>query len=369
MKLYLPMSFCFAFGAAACGDEPPAKPDPDAAVVVIPDAPPDAQVLPECETDCAEGGEVRLEYLEFPANDPVRVDRTRATAFFFGGASSQHMLPNIPGCTDMTGTAATTRWPLAQDTGRQYLDVGRVIISPSTASTARALEITKRVMGQGTTTTSTADDYYGSDFLDRQYLGGTWYFTGNSGSPSTPQALGTGQGGFNNVGRTYVTDDTKYDVTITGSASFPATVFEDVLYMPNRFPLIDPPQGDYNATGGSTAAYSLTAGAKTITYTVPTNTNVPAGETVDTLIAFTKGNPPVILCIEEGIDGSITIPANMVDIVRTTNNSGGAVTSGEANRFLRQHVVHQTRTSPDPVNRKRIDFLSVWCYNYPLWTP
>jgi hypothetical protein len=317
----------------------------DAPPVMI-DAP---EVLPECGVDCAEGGEVRLEYLEFPANDPVRIDRTRATAFFIGGASSHHTFPNIPGCTDYTGTNAMMNWPLAQDAGRQYLDVGRVLISPSTASTATSLEIAKRVMGQGTGPTA----YITSDFLDRQYAGGTWYFTGNSGA----------QGGLNNVGRKYVTDDTRYDVTITGSASMPPTVFKDVLYMPNRFPLLVPAQQDYSAPP---VAYSLVAGAATITYTVPTNTNLPAGETVDTLIAFTNANPPVILCIEEGIDGSITIPANMVNTVRTTL---GTVTSGETNRFLRQHVVHQLRTMPDENNRKRIDFLSVWCYNYPLWTP
>jgi hypothetical protein len=350
------MSLCLALGAtAACGDDSDNPPlGPDAKVFL--DAPPidiDAP-LPECDVDCAEGGEVRLEYLEFPTGNAT-ADRTRATAFFFGGASSYHTFPSIPGCTDMTPTAPT-KWPLAQDAGRTYLDVGNVIISGGPTP----IQVTKRVMGQGTGTTGTGDDYIASDFLDRQYAGGTWYFTGNSGS----QALNTGQGGLNNVGRLYVTDDTKYDVTITGGAAFPPTIFKDVLYMPNRYPLISPAQH-----ASTDQPLQLTAGALTITYTVPTNTNLPAGSEVDTLVAFTKVNPPVILCIEEGIDGSITIPANMVDTVRTATGGGGAGDTSGNNRFLRQHVVHNTRTMPDTANRKRIDFLSVWCYNYPFHTP
>jgi hypothetical protein len=270
-----------------------------------------------------EGGEVRWEYLEFDVGSTIATDRARATAFFFKGATPNYPLPDIPGCTHYPKglTPGTqTRWPLAQDPARQYLDVGQVIIT-----------------GGPVQYTVPAGAANGGDALGRTHAG-PWKYNG---------------GMLNNMGRNYITDNTTYDVILTGSSEWPAQVFNDVLYMPDYFPLISPAKG----SGGPTLVANTPF---EITYTAGANTAKPAGMEVDTLIAFTDGNPPLAICVEEGTDGSITIPAATVDyIIANKPVSGG--------RFLRQHVVHQLRelTNGTTHENKRIDFLSVWCYNYP----
>ncbi|MBA3457786.1 MAG: hypothetical protein H0T42_32185 [Deltaproteobacteria bacterium] len=285
------------------------------------DAPPDAQEF-TVDFESMEGGEVRLEYLQFPPGN-VPQTRARGTAFFYKGPSVHYPLPVIPGCTTYQENPPT-KWPLAQAANRQYLDVGQVIITGGPQQFNLAA---------GAVTTPPT-----KDFLDRAYTG-PWRFSS-----------------LNDMGRTFISDNTRYDVVLTGSAEWPAQIFEDVLYMPDAFPLISP--------AASVSPVPLVANTPlTITYQVPTNTQLPAGSTVDTLIAFTNGNPPVVICTEEGIDGSITIPAATVDLIRA------AVPGGS--RILRQHVVHNLRELTNGITHQnqRIDFLSVWCYNYPFSVP
>jgi hypothetical protein len=287
---------------ASCGD------DSSATIDAGTDAP------PKVNFQSYEGGEVRLEYLKFPpGNNPA--DRARATAFFYKGPKATYPLPDIPGCTKY-GPNEPARWPLAQAADREYLDVGEVIIS-----------------GGPTPLSIAAGNVPGSDFLDREYTG-PWRFSS-----------------LNDMGRTYISDNTVYDVTLTGSSEWPEQTFEDVLFMPDYWPLVSPDE--------TVTPVMLTENQPlTITYTPPTNSKLPAGMRVDTLIAFTNINPPSAICVEEGIDGSITIPADIINHV---------IASNPASRILRQHVVHQLRelTNGTVHENRRIDFLSVWCFNYP----
>ena len=247
---------------------------------------------------------------------PHRLGRPRSSTWARRYTSQ---FPTIPGSAPPGTLAEQTKWPLAQEVGREYIDVGQVIITNGPK--------------QLTVLPGTA----APDALGRTHT--TWDFSS-----------------LNNQGLTFIDFNSTYDVILTGSAEWPAQLFEDVLFMPDQFTLLTPDD--------TVTPVPLVAGTDlVITYTPPTNTNLPAGSRVDTLVAFTNGSPPSAICVEEGIDGSITIPAATVDAVRAV---------GVASKILRQHVVHNLRElndGDDAFTNKRIDFLSVWCYNYPFSIP
>jgi hypothetical protein len=336
----------------ACGDDDVTPPDARVDTQVV-DMPVDMATY-EVNFMSNEGGEVRWEYLDFnPGFIPgtatlgYDVDRARATAFFYKGPTGNSSagvkpLPAIPGCTHYAKLPPAMNdqhmnWPMYQDPTRQYLDVGQVIITGGP---------TQMILGTGATN--------GVDALDRMHT--TWDFSNITGND--------GMMGRNapNIGRTYISDNTVYDVILTGSSEWPAQIFNDVLYMPDYFTLIDPPATpagcDVNTPAPCAVALPARDTPLTITFTPGTNTNKPAGMEIDTLVAFVNGNPPVAICVEEGTDGSITIPGATINHVRDTGVSGS--------RILRQNVVHVLRelTNGTTHDNKRIDFISVWCYNY-----
>src|SRR5688572_7230445 len=104
--------FALSISLIGCGDDSNNNPaDPDAPVVV--DSPVDSPTVAPVDFFSNEGGEVRLEYLIFPAGAP-QANRLRATSFFWDGAEGAgfHPLPNVPGCTDFTlPDGAAVRWP------------------------------------------------------------------------------------------------------------------------------------------------------------------------------------------------------------------------------------------------------------------
>ena len=290
--------------------------------------------------DSFEGGEVRLEYLQFPPGNAT-VDRTRATAFFFKGTPVHYPFPVVPGCTRYTAAPPDT-WPIAQDPNRQYLDTGHVILTsangagygsgdPTGSAAPIPLDIPPGVVGA-------------KDFLDRQYTG-PWKSAVINGTVAVP------------VGHTYIHDHTPYNVEFTGSPEWPAQAFSTPLYMPDYFSLISP---DVN-----TVSVPLPAGQPmTFTFGEPTTQpGLPAGATVTTLVAFTNGNPPALLCVLDNTSGTLTVSAADIDFVRATVPGGG--------RLLRQNVVHQLRELTDGVTHqnRRIDFIGVWCFNYPFTVP
>jgi len=315
-----------------------------------------------------EGGEVRLEWMAFgSAFGPP--NRTRATAFFFKGTPVHYPFPTIPGCTryDTTSGTAPTLWPLAQDPNRQYMDVGHVIIAdadgagygsgdPTGATPPIPLDFPNGPMGKCSTTTTQACLGTGQagcptgetciapkDFLDRAYTG-PYKFSGIS---------------LSNFGHTYIHDHTAYNVTLTGSTEWPAQTFDKALYMPDYFTLTSP-----DASVDKVPLGAVGSGPMTFTFGEPASQpGLPPGAEVTTLLAFTNNNPPVLLCVLDSTSGSITVSADDMDYVRATVPGGS--------RLLRQNVVHQMRELTDGVTHthRRIDFISVWCYNYGFSVP
>ena len=310
-------------GIVGCGDDTSMPATPDAAVTPTPDAPPPTPDAPPAPVfkgyDADEGGEVRMEYVRFASG----LASTRVTNFLYSnpGTPRFHDYINITGCQDTTATMRT-KWPFAMSADRVYADPGEVLITggPSTLTVP-----TRNVMFK---------DPYGREHpADKAQF----FFGGAAASD----------------GATYLTEKTAYDVTFTGSADLPGQVFEDVMWMPADFAIIAPTIADGNA---------LTAGQpQTYTWTTPAN-GQPTGVEVQSLVAYTGANGPAVVCVEPN-DGSITVPANLVDVARTAYPAGGTLA-----RQTLTHVVRELNDDNGPTGR-RIDFVAVWCYATPFTVP
>ena len=313
----LPMAFAVVF---ACGDD--SKTTPDAPKPPV-DAPPDAMENPPLTLTDNEGGEIRLEWIsQYNPTALAHQTTARATAYFYKSMTpSKFPIPAFPGCVDMRDK---TKWPLAQG-AITHLDVGNVII----ASSGQDLVMTR---DQSTTPVCPGN----CDPFSRPHT--LWYRK----AANLPA----------NDADTFLPPNEKYDIIFTGSSEWPAQVIKGVPFMPERWTVTSPP---------TDMTTMLQAGTDlTLTYTPVTSSNLPPGYRVNTFVAFqgTGHAGPIVACQEEGTDGSITVPAAMVDILR-------AYTPG---RYVRQQLTHAlfelTDGAPKPVaERKRVDVLTIYCYN------
>ena len=309
------LASCLLVGAmapAACGDDDGAHADatPDIDARIIPDGP-----LPTCEgtLDCPEGGEVRVEIVNCPAGTcPNAADNaTRITSFFVSDADSGNtpdaFPPIAPGqCWDLS---ADDLWPTAQGENRAYIDVGGVAIGgPATPSLL----------------VPPAGAVDGLDLIARHHT--TWWvsFTG-------PNVL---------------TDDASFNVLIGGSDDYPATAKPAWGYIPKAFDLIDPGLETVHLTPDTDATFTWEH--------VTSNTTQP----VIGLVGFgLPGIGPQIVCPEID-DGSITVPAAMVNKLLALGTAGGM------NRQTFVHVPHDFVVNGE---HRRVDVLGVYCYQN-LWT-
>ena len=308
----------FALVAGACGDDAPAT--VDAPVVVI-DAPPMVDAPDPIGFMSDEGGEVRFEYVGFGVGTGALegTASARVIAFFEGNDDVDfHSYPTIPGCTLMTDD---TKWPTSQPTNRQYIDVGQLTLTNGT----KVLNVPKNP--------APADALSRVHGANNHYL----HFT-----PGT----------IPNDAATYITEKTSYDVIFSGSTTWPAQIFPDAIQMPAAFSLTTP---------SITTPIVLAANtALTINWT-PVPAGQPAGVpapwvAIGFVVGGTAATPgAIVLCVEPQDDGSLTIPADMVNAVRT---------AGPAGTMIRQTFIHQVRelTNGTTVKRRRIDMLGVWCH-------
>ena len=309
-----PLALAFVF--AGCGDDNKIEPD-----APKPDAAPDA--LDELSFADNEGGEIRLEWISQVVAG-VEQQSARATAYFYKSQTpGNHSLPAFPGCFDVR---LKDKWPLAQGT-IVPLDVGGVTIK----STGTDL-----VMVKDMSTPPTLDPFQRPHDL--------WYKKTSTISQPAPRV---------DDADTFLPPNQTYDIVFAGNgAEWPAQTISDVAFMPAKWTPIAP------VTNATTMLQAGTA--LDLTYTPVTSSNLPAGYRVNTVVAFTGAghSGPIILCQEEGTDGSMTVPAAMVDILR-------AYTPG---RYVRQQLTHAlfelTDSGPKPPGmRKRVDVLSIYCYN------
>jgi hypothetical protein len=124
-----------------------------------------------------------------------------------------------------------------------------------------------------------------------------------------------------------------------------------VLYMPGAWTPISPPV-DVNPVLQADQAMTLT-------FNNVAEPNKPAGYPMNTLVHFVAApNTAIMSCIQDGTPESITIPASVINYVRTLSPNGG--------KFVRQHASHvfEEMTDGTSHDNKRIDVIGIWCYNY-----
>jgi hypothetical protein len=271
--------------------------------------------------DADEGGEIRIEHVRFTPT----INATRIVAYMYAnpGTTKFFPFPTVPGCTD---TTMKKQWPIATNpmTERQYLDPGDIILSSPKSRT----DLTAKPA-----LTLPRQDKQGADFLARVHPANKWFAYFNMTD-----------------GDTFLTPDAFFDVIITGSADMPGQVFHNVAWMPNDFQLTTPAVGE---------AVTLKANTPiTFKWAVPTQ-DKPADMVVVSLVGFV-GPPgldegPAVLCIEPD-DGEVTVPANMVDVVRAKYPQGGIMA-----RQTFTHVPKELIDKNGPTGR-RLDIISTRCY-------
>jgi hypothetical protein len=264
-----------------------------------------------------EGGEIRLESTQQATAAGAMQSTARAHAYFYKSQTpSKFALPAFPGCVDLR---SRTTWPLAQGT-IVPLDVGGVTIK----STGSDLVMTREEVTPPT-----------SDPLGRPHA---LWFKKDADLPA-------------NDGDTFLPPNQTYDIVLAGSAEWPAQTIADVAFMPAAWTPISPP------VDGTTM---LAAGTDlTLTHTPVPSSNLPAGYRVDMTVMFTgTGHTgPIVMCQEQA-DGSLTVPAALVDVLR-------AYSPGRYQRQLMTHALFELKTSAPlpPGVRKRVDVLSIQSYN------
>lgn len=299
----------------ACGDD---AASPDARPI---DAAPDAAPI---DFFSNEGGEVRFEYIYVGAITGNATDAmTRVIAYFEKKDDVDfHMYPTIPGCTLVTDD---TKWPTSQPVNRQYADVGTLTITNGTKTI---------VVPKSTGTT---------DAVGRVHGAGNWY--SHSFLEGTPGAMLTD-------GATYVSPKSSYDVKFGGSATWPAQEFKGAIYTPADFQLTSP---SYMTPVNLVANTPITFTWEVVDSMQPAG--VPdAWFLVGFFTTVNMQTNALVLCVENMNDGSMTVPANMVDTIRTAAPQGGVL--------VRQAFHHQVRELTDGTTTKnrRIDMIGVWCW-------
>jgi hypothetical protein len=302
-------------GLAACGDDSSTNPVDARPDDAAPDAGPTFKGY-----DADEGGEVRTEYVRFGGGNAG----LRIAAHFYANPGSKKFFDfvNTNGCTD---SSLDTTWPTAFNpvAERTYLDPGQVIL----AGGPSIFNIPRRGAGP--------------DVPGRPHAADQWFFHSTSGAAMD--------------GPTYLTEKKLYDIIITGTDEFPGQIFDDVGYMPADFQVTSPAL--------SLTPFPIPAGTpQTFTWTTPADAP-PAGFEIQSLVAFTSAaGGPAVICVEKN-DGSVTVPASFIDIVRAKLPGGGTLA-----RQTFTHTVRELKDRNGPTGR-RIDFVTVWCYATPFSVP
>lgn len=287
-----------------------------------------------------EGGEVRFEYLKLADADingdnvPDSRTMTRVISFFRSDDQTDfHDYPvnfTTPGeCFDVTDD---TKWPTSQPMNAKYEDIGNLIISNSGSGSTQALNVPKATVAK--------------DPLQRAHGVGNWYY--HAANASTPGAA------INDTSR-YVSEKTMYDVTLTGSATWPATVYENAIYIPADFQLKDA-DGQVNPNKVNENVQLVAGQALTIKWDVVPS-NEPAGTTNQwSLVGFIDGtNGAVVVCVNINNTGEQIVPAAMVDVIRAKAPAGTIV------RQIFHHNVREL-TNGTTVKGRRLDMIGVWCF-------
>jgi hypothetical protein len=281
----------------------------------VPDGAPEAT----CNDDltCAEGGEVRVEYVTFtdPPGPGGRTTGTRVTSYLMSDADTGMDPDSFPmiafgECHDVGGL---TTWPTAQGEAPTYIDFGQTIIQSGDKPA-----FTVPVGGAPPAL----------DPVGRSHIG-HWGFM-----------FGIDDADTNLEGNAPV------DIIFTGSDEWPAMALAEATFIPKPFTLLDPAPGS--------GPIQLVMGSdKTLTYTVEeSDTDHPIGW----LVAFLVGGKVRVVCPELQ-DGSATVTAADITALATYGTSGVSA---------RQTFVHHVMDMKVGEEHRRLDAIGVWCNVTPF---
>lgn len=147
------------------------------------------------------------------------------------------------------------------------------------------------------------------------------------------------------------------DLILTGSADYPPTTYEDAVYVPENYELLNPRLND---------PFTMTAGQDfTVGWEEVAQPNAPEGYALFELVALV--NPatgrPIHLCpsFADEANGEFTIPGEIITDYRETVEALGD--NPDQVILLRNTNTHSLvrLENGESDNRRRIDVVSVWC--------
>lgn len=344
------MSLAVLLAGAACGgdddddagDAPDAGSDDGTDDGDAPDAGDDGEVDAGADTvgfDTPEGGTIIHEYIRVgdtlaPALGLPKGETTlyRGIAHFLNGMSPELMTLEPAGqCTNVIDDEQYWLANLGAD--REYIDVGEVQIT-STNDDGETVTITIPRAEAGAPTT------YPLDNIGRDHGDGPFY-----------QRLTPGAGDLLSSG-------TVGDLTLTGSDEFPATTYEDAVYMPALFELENPGLND---------PFEMVAGQDfTVGWEEVAQPNAPANAFLVELVALIDPGSGRLVYVcpsaAASANGQFTIPGDAITGYRATVQAQG--NNPDQVILLRNtfnHGLVRLNNGEDD-NKRRIDVLAVTCY-------
>lgn len=284
-----------------------------------------------CEEEIAvtspEGGMVIFEYIGFStalqAAFPPKIVRNISHFTSSGGDDHVFLTPGsgdgtngLDECNNVSADDIT--WPANDVNVQTHVNVGTLTISGGPEDLVLEPTLT------GTDTEMT-------DMISRLHSG-AWYQTI---SPDFAD---------------YIVEDGNHTVAMSGSDDYPATTYEDILYMPSAMVMTNP-TGDVTVdrpAAGFTEDF-------TVTWDSGTSANQPEGNEVLSLVMLVDGTGTNIVefCVTIN-DGEFVIPAAVLEEFAAEQPAGGVLLVGNVSHNL-------GRFDDGTVSDRRIDFLGMWC--------
>jgi hypothetical protein len=183
-----------------------------------------------------------------------------------------------------------------------------------------------------------------TDMISRLHSG-AWYQTLKATEMPAPNNVAFSE---------FIEEDTKYTVSMEGSAEYPATTYEDILYMPSAMVMTNP-TGDTSIdrpAGGFTEPY-------VVTWDPGASANQPDGNEILSLVMLVDptGTNIIEFCVTIN-DGEFVIPAEVLEEYAAESPTGGVLLVGNVSHNLGRF---DNREAGGEVTDRRIDFLGMWC--------
>jgi len=288
---------------------------------------------PPIEVTSPEGGMVIFEYIGFSAGIqqglgfPPKIARNMSHFTSAGGDDHVFLTPGtgdgtngLDECNNVSADDIT--WPANDVSVQTHVNVGDLTISGG----AEDFVLSPNLSGS---------DAEMTDMISRLHSG-AWY-----------QAI---EPDF----AKYITEDHTYSVSMSGSDDYPATTYEDILYMPSAMTMTNP-TGDIvvdRPAGGFTEDF-------TVTWDSGASAGQPEGNEILSLVMLVDGTGTNIVefCVTIN-DGEFVIPAEVLEEFAAEQPQGGALLVGNVSHNLGRF---DNRGVGGEVFDRRIDFLGMWC--------